>query len=117
MGERCSDDKALLDYGICHDFIKQVALLPTAQRWTGGSAAGKVLLIVNWLLAGDRVCHQSRGAGQEVCGRTSGSLRRLSSLVSSTGNAWLYRRHEPDGGGASAHPLTCLSTSYCPCMH
>ena len=24
MGERCADDKALKDYGICHKFIKQV---------------------------------------------------------------------------------------------
>lgn len=24
MGERCTDDKALQDYGICHKFIKQV---------------------------------------------------------------------------------------------
>lgn len=24
MGERCTDDKALQDYGICHTFIKQV---------------------------------------------------------------------------------------------
>ena len=43
MGERCSNDKALLDYGICHDFIKQV-VLPTlhllfiaAQRWSGAA--------------------------------------------------------------------------------
>lgn len=24
QGERCEDDKFLRDYGICHDFIKQV---------------------------------------------------------------------------------------------
>ena len=28
MGERCVDDKALEDYGICHDFIKQVGHRP-----------------------------------------------------------------------------------------
>lgn len=28
MGERCVDSKTLRDYGICHEFIKQVKTLP-----------------------------------------------------------------------------------------
>jgi hypothetical protein len=37
MGERCTDEKALQDYGICHKFITQVKTL--TERVCQGEAA------------------------------------------------------------------------------